>query len=405
MTTRRRFIQAAFGSSALVSLSAGVPQVLLGASARTQLNRDDKILIVIQLSGGNDGLNTVVPYSNDEYYKNRFTLAVEKNQVSKINDEVGFHPSLSGYAKLLEDQKLSVIQGVGYPNPNRSHFQSMDLWHTAHRSQESERLGWLGRVVDDRLGGDLAALHYGAEKQPLALATRTHPVASIQSLDQFRLNGSVDTGLARSIRRDIENPRKEKNELLGFIHESASVALKTSQRLENVLDDKTANDAFPRTPLGQKLAAVSQLIESGLPTRIYYVTHDGFDTHANQAAAHASLLKELGDATSALMDDLQKKGHGDRTALMTFSEFGRRVRENASRGTDHGTAAPLFLAGNKVKAGAFNTHPIMTDLDEGDLKHSIDYRSVYATVMEKWLGIESQSILGKKYKTLDLFDA
>ena len=403
MTTRRRFIQAAFGSTALVSLSSGVPSVLLGASARTCLNRDEKILVVIQLSGGNDGLNTVIPWADDEYYKNRFTLAIDKSVVSRIDDGIGLHPALSGFSELLDQQRLGIVQGVGYPEPNRSHFESMDLWHTAHRFQESSQLGWLGRCVDDHLPGELAALHYGGGKQPLALGTRNTPVPSITSLDQFRLRTGGNRALTGGITRDIRNSRGDDNQLLGFIHDSASVALRTSQRIESVLDDGQAALSFPQTRLGRKLAAVSRLIESGLPTRIYYVTHEGFDTHSNQAEAHASLLKELGDATAAFISDLDEKGHLDRTVVMTFSEFGRRVRENASRGTDHGTAAPLFLAGGRVRAGARNDHPSLTDLDQGDLKHSVDYRSVYASVLEDWLGVESLPILGKQFPKQELF--
>ena len=403
MTNRRQFIQATLGSTALVSLSMGVPEVLLGASAKAIENRDEKILIVIQLSGGNDGLNTVVPYGNDEYYKNRFTLAIAREQVQKINDQVGFHPSLSGFSELLEQNQLSLIQGVGYPNPNRSHFESMDLWHTAHRFQESSQLGWLGRCLGESIQGELPAVHYGGGKQPLALATRKQPAVTIRSLDQFRLDmGERNERLTRGIVSDMRQDRPVDNPLLGFVHESASVALSTSQRMESILDDD-ATKKFPATRLGKKLAAVSRLIDSGLPTRIYYVTHEGFDTHSNQAAAHAALLTELGDASQALMADLQEKGHSDRTLVMTFSEFGRRVRENASRGTDHGSAAPLFLFGGRVRSGPLNQHPSLTDLDQGDLKFSTDYRSVYATVLEEWLGVESQPVLGQQFEKLDLF--
>ncbi|MGI9518678.1 MAG: DUF1501 domain-containing protein [Pirellulaceae bacterium] len=404
MTNRRQFIQAAFGGTALVSLSTGVPQVLLGASARAALEPGEKILVVIQLSGGNDGLNTVIPFGDDEYYKNRFTLAIGRGQVSRIDDHIGLHPALNGFAEMLDAGQLSIVQGVGYPNPNRSHFESMDLWHTAHRVEEQIRLGWLGRCVDGQhLAGELPAIHYGEGRQPLALATREKPVASITSLDQFRLRTGGDRRLSQSILQDIDRPRNRDNQLLGFIHDSASVALRTSQRIENVIDNRGNNSNYPATRLGGKLQAVSQLIESGLQTRIYYVTHEGFDTHSNQLEAHAGLLQELGDATAAFMRDLNDKGHGDRTAVMTFSEFGRRVRENASRGTDHGTAAPLFVAGNKVKAGALNDHPSLTDLDQGDLKFTTDYRRVYATVLESWLGIDSQPILGGKFEQVDLF--
>ncbi len=403
MTTRRQFIQQTLGSSALVSLSASVPRVLLGASARTAVAPGENILVVIQLTGGNDGLNTVVPYGDDEYYKNRFTLAIGKGQVSKIDDHIGFHPALRGFAELLQDDQLSIVQGVGYPNPNRSHFESMDLWHTAHRVGDSPRLGWLGRCVDGgQLDSQLPAIHYGPDRQPLALATRTNPVPSITSLDQFRLNSHSDRQLSASIRGSIEQPRSSDNQLLGFIHESASVALRTSQRLENVVD-ADAGAGYPSTRLGRKLNAISQLIDSGLPTQIYYVTHEGFDTHSNQGPAHEGLLRELGDAMRAFVQDLKIKGHGGRTTVMTFSEFGRRVRENASRGTDHGTAAPMFLAGGRVQSGPLNRHPSLTNLQQGDLKFSIDYRQLYATVLEDWLKVDSQPILAQRFEKLELF--
>ena len=404
MTTRRQFILQTLGSSALVSLSANVPGVLLGASAKTAARPGENILVVIQLSGGNDGLNTVIPFGDDEYYKNRFTLAIGRNQVSKIDDHVGFHPALDGFSSLLDDGLLSVIQGVGYPNPNRSHFESMDLWHTAHRAQESPRLGWLGRCLDNQsLADQLPAIHYGGDRQPLALSTRAHPVPSITSLEQFRLKTGGDKKLTAQILQGIQQPRSPDNELLGFIHESASVALSTSQRLENIVDAEDSQNAYPQTRLGRKLRAISQLIDSGLPTQIYYVTHEGFDTHSNQGPAHEGLLRELGQATQAFVEDLKQKGHADRTAIMSFSEFGRRVRENASRGTDHGTAAPLFVAGGKVKSGLANKHPSLTDLEQGDLKFKIDYRQVYATILEKWLRVDSRAVLGKQFKTLDLF--
>ena len=403
MVTRRKMIQATFGGAALITAGAAAPPFLWGASRQASQKSDEKILVVIQLSGGNDGLNTVIPYANDEYYRNRFTLAIDKAQVAKIDDEIGWHPALSGFARLLDEGQLSVVQGVGYPNPNRSHFESMDLWHTAHRNTKEFPRGWLGRCVDAHLSGELPAIHYGGERQPLALTTRTKPVASIQSLDQFRLRLGDHQPLSQGIATNLTKQRSHSDDLLGFIHENASMAMTTSGKLESILSASDAMKRYPETSLGKKLAAVSQLIESGLPTRIYYVTHDGFDTHANQAAAHTALLQQLGDATQAFNEDLKNKGHAERTLLMTFSEFGRRVRENASRGTDHGTAAPLFLAGGRLKAGPLNQHPDMSDLDQGDLKFTVDYRRVYAAVLEDWLGVDSSEILGRSFEKLDLF--
>jgi uncharacterized protein (DUF1501 family) len=405
--SRRKFLQAAFGGTAIVSLSRFVPSVLMGASRATAggSGTDGRILIVIELGGGNDGLNTVVPFSDDEYYRNRFTLAVGRDSVLKVNDRIGLHPSLAGFANLLEKQQLGIVQGVGYPEPNRSHFESMDLWHTAHRSNDSPRLGWLGRCIDDApvLSGELAAIHYGEGKQPLALSTRTRPVASISSLEQFRLNAGDTRRFADNIRDDLKVRRAGDNALLGFVHESTGVALRTAEKIEKVLGNEGRGTRFPDHALGRRLAAISQLIASGLPTSIYYVTHNGFDTHANQRDAHASLLSQLGGAVEALMNDLAEQGNAGRTCVLMFSEFGRRVRENASRGTDHGTAGPVFLAGGNLLAGAVNGHPSLTDLDQGDLKFSVDYRSVYATVLEKWLGIPGGPVLGGDFKTLDLF--
>ncbi|HMO12923.1 MAG TPA: DUF1501 domain-containing protein [Pirellulaceae bacterium] len=406
MANRRQFIQASFSNAALISLSWQVPSFLVNATRSTTTKNADRILVVIQLSGGNDGLNTVIPYGDDAYYRNRFTLAIDQPAVLKINDYLGLHPALRGFSEMLDLRRLAIVQGVGYPNPNRSHFESMDLWHTAHRIAENRQLGWLGRCLEDHYGltQELPAIHYGDGKQPLALATRGTPAPSIANLDQFRLNIADRKGFLSGLRQDMSVRRpSDHNPLLGYIHDSAGIALKTSERLENIIETTRELAAYPATRLGRKLAAVSQLMDSGLGTRIYYVTHDGFDTHANQGTTHAALLQELGDAVLAFTNDLDKRGHLERTAIVSFSEFGRRVRENASRGTDHGAAAPLFIAGGDVNSGLLNEHPSLTDLDEGDLKFSIDYRRIYATLLDDWLGIDSESILGGRFPAFDLF--
>lgn len=403
MLNRRQIVQASLGGAALASISRRVPPTLWGQTARLAYDSGDNILVVVQLSGGNDGLNTVVPYADDEYYRNRFTLAIDRNRVSKIDDHIGFHPSLTGFSEMLESGNLSIVQGVGYPNPNRSHFESMDLWHTAHRQGAESQKGWLGRCVDDHWGDELSAIHYGGERQPLALATRNKPIPSIQSLDQFRLNIPNHPALANKISQALKRSRKFDRPLLDFIQQNAALAMTTSEQLESIIDTQASSRDYPSSPLGRKLSAVAQLIAAGLPTRVYYVTHNGFDTHANQANAHAVLLQQLGDATLAFQKDLAQQGHADRTLVLTFSEFGRRVRENASRGTDHGSAAPLFLTGGGLKPGPLNAHPSLLDLDQGDLKFTVDYRQVYATVLEDWLGVPSQSVLGDNFPKLELF--
>lgn len=400
MTSRRQFIQRTLGGSAAISLSGAMPTFLLGASRETSRRKGENILVVVQLSGGNDGLNTVVPYGDDEYYKNRFTLAIGKNTVHKVDDHVGLHPSLGGFSKLLEDGQLSIVQGVGYANPNRSHFESMDLWHTAHRIDEG-RLGWLGRTIDEGAFSEkLPALHFGGEVQPLALRNEKQPVPSIRSIDNFKLNAFRDKATRDLLKPLLKSARPGDNSLLSYVHESSNVALETSSKLEQISGRSGNRFGYPGSSLGQNLKAVAQLIGSGLSTQIYYTSLGGFDTHSNQAQAHGGLLTDLNNSISSFMNEIKSQGNGDRVTVLSFSEFGRRVRENASRGTDHGTAAPVFVFGNKVKAGMIGKHPSLKNLQDGDLKHQVDYRQVYSELLTNWLNVDPTPILGKKYSTL-----
>lgn len=399
---RRHFVNITAGTAAGIGFFQHVPTVF--ADTARQINSKEKVLVVVQLSGGNDGLNTVVPFSDELYYKNRFTLAIGKNAVRKINDQVGFHPSLNGFSELLEANQLSVIQGIGYPNPNRSHFESMDLWHTAHQTESRIPQGWLGKFLTKERGNnhEIPAIHFGAEKQPLALASESQAYPSIRSMERFRLNLGRNRNLKELIAQNVRQERNEENELLSFVQNTADSALKAGDRVEEVLKKKASNASYPGTQLAEKLKTVARMIHAEMPTTVYYVTHDGFDTHANQADAHAGLLSQLGDATNAFMQDLTQQGNQDRVLLMSFSEFGRRVRQNASQGTDHGTAGPVFLAGGSVKTGVIGSHPKLDDLDQGDLKFHTDYRQVYATILEKWFGVDSKNVLGDQFKPLDL---
>ena len=402
--SRRHFLKTSLASSAVISLSGAVPRFLLGASQPVSDASDEKIMVVVQLSGGNDGLNTIVPYGDDEYYRNRFTLAIGKQSVLKIDDHVGFHPALSGMDELIQNGKLSVVQGVGYPNPNRSHFESMDLWHTAHQVDEASPVGWLGRTVDSKMSGsNLPAVHFGRGLQPLALKTEQKPVPSIRSIDNFKLNVLRDRKIKDQLSDLVRTPRKTDNTLLSYVHESANVALETSHRLEGVSNDRQNEFNYPGTELGRNLGVIAQLIGSGLATRIYYTTLDGFDTHSNQAQSHQGLLNDLGNSVRAFVNQMEAQGNSKRVVLFAFSEFGRRVRENASRGTDHGTAAPVFVCGSEMPKGLIGRHPSLKDLDQGDLKFAIDYRSVYADLLENWMGIESQPIIGGQFKPVGLF--
>lgn len=398
MITRRKFLRASFGASAVVSIGGTAPQILLQAGAAESKPSDEKILVMVQLSGGNDGLNTVAPFKESAYRKARPTLAVQANDALKIDNSHGFHPAAQGLSNLLESNRLAIVQGVGYANPNRSHFESMDIWHTCQRKTAVRNDGWLGRFLDHTRQGDaldIPAIHLGHEKQPLALSSQDIRVPSVKSLDRFRLSDG-----AKQLRKTVNNIGKVAapgGDLLGFVQTSTGSALSASEQIEAASGQYKTGISYPDSGLAQKLKTVAQLIDSGLRTRIYYVTLDGFDTHSRQAPAHEALLRELGGALDAFVRDLDEHGHGDRVLTMSFSEFGRRLQENASEGTDHGAAAPAFLAGNQVKSGLIGKPPSLRDLQDGDVKFHTDFRRVYATVLDQWLGVESTPILGGKF--------
>ncbi len=402
-TSRRRFL-ATLGSSAVISLGGPVPRFLAQAAAAESTPAKDTILVVVQLTGGNDGLNTVVPFKHDAYLKARPKLAIPAKDVLKINDSIGLHKSARGLADLLEAGKLAIIQGVGYPDPNRSHFESMDIWQTCQRKGTPRTTGWLGRFLDASHKSsdiDVPAIHVGPEKQPLALAANNVRVSSFASPESFRLRDGDSGKVVEVIRKLSNHTEGTSDSLLGFLQSSTTSALSTSDRISAALRDYRTPVSYPESALAQRLKTIAQLIDAGLKTRVYYVELDGFDTHSQQAAAHAALLQQFGGAVRAFVDDVAHHGHGNRTLVMSFSEFGRRVAENASQGTDHGTAAPMFLAGARVRAGLIGDHPSLDDLQDGDVKFHTDFRQVYATLLQRWLGWSSKSVLGGEFKPID----
>ena len=399
---RRQFLKR---SPALFALGAAAPQFLLKAAWGDSSRNDGRILVVVQLSGGNDGLNTVIPYRNEIYRQSRPTLAVPAADVLKIEGELGFHPALRGFADLLEAGRLAIVQGVGYDNPNRSHFESMDIWHTCRRKEEPRPDGWIGRYLEQSRGdsaADVPAMHLGGEKQPFALASQTVRTPTIESVEQFRLQTRGEA--TREMVSDLASvERDEEDDLLGFVQSTTTSALSVAERFAADAAKAGPPSDYPATNLGRKLGTVSRLIANGLLTRIYYVELDGFDTHAQQGAAHEGLLRQVGDAIGKFMQDMDSKGLADRVLVMAFSEFGRRLAENASEGTDHGAAAPMFVAGTKVRSGLLGEHPSLTDLDQGDVRHHTDFRQVYAAVIEGWLGGASEVALGSRYRPFELF--
>lgn len=391
---RREFLQASSG----LAMGAALPMAFRRAAMAAEQSKRETVLVVIELTGGNDGLNTVVPFRDPLYKSARPQLNLASDKVLKIDRQLGFHPSLTGFSQLLEDSQLAIVQGVGYPNPNRSHFESMDIWHKATR-EKSERFGWLGRTTS-LAGSKLSAMSVGDGESPLALFSPAGPAASVRSLDSYRLKTGEDR---REMMEKFANRKPSTaNPLLSLVQNSTASAYETARRLESVAAGAKKTD-YPQTSLGKRLQLVGQLIAAELPERIYYVSHGGFDTHANQLDVHPRLLKELGDAVRAFQTDLKDQGHADRVVTMTFSEFGRRVKENGSGGTDHGVASQMMFVGPKVQTGVIGEHPRLDDLTDGDLKHHTDFRSVYATVLDQWLGVDAKAVLGRAFETVPVF--
>jgi uncharacterized protein (DUF1501 family) len=405
--TRRDFLRTGLGSSTLLACGAAVPTFL----ARSALAFDrakaaaGRVLVVLELSGGNDGLNTVVPYDDDEYRKHRRTTAVAANEVIKVDDRVGLHPSLGGLAKLLERNELAVVQGAGYPNPNFSHFESAAIWHTARMNPARGEPGWLGRYLGT-LGattGDTPAVHVCRAALPQALTGKDLQVPTVTDAEQVRRRlGFAAGGAARehlaALDRVAGLPRAGADSDLQFIRRSSLMTYASAARLEAVLQKAgPAGARYPAGELGRQLGLVAQLIKAGLTTSLYYTQLGGFDTHANQLATHPALLRQVGDALHGFLEDLRPAGDAKRVLVLVFSEFGRRPAETAGGGTDHGTAAPVFLAGPAVKAGLHGSHPDLADLLDGNLKSGIDFRRVYAAVL-RWLGCPMARVLPEKFE-------
>jgi uncharacterized protein (DUF1501 family) len=409
MSSRRAFLKSSLTASTLVSMGAPTVPAFLSQSARAASagKPNERVLVVVQLLGGNDGLNTVVPHGLDGYARNRRALRLPAGQVHKITKEVGLHPAMGQMAKLLEDGRLAIVQGVGYPNPDRSHFRSMEIWESARLEAGATETGWLGRAVDAnpaQPGQDVRALHVGGRSLPLALRSKHSEVPSVASLEQYRLRLSGSECDKRAGRAALDEvarlDRGADDPLLGFLRRSTLTAYESSKRLEQVTT--ATGPKYPAYGLAKRLELVASVIKAGFGTRIYYTSLDGFDTHANQLGTHAALLNELADSVAAFHADLAAAGHADRVAVLTFSEFGRRVRENASLGTDHGAAAPLFLVGPVATAGLVGEHPSLEALDDGDLKHHTDFRRVYAALLEDWLGCPAEPVLGPGFNPLPL---
>lgn len=393
--TRRQFLR----NSSLIAMSPAIPTFLSSTVRAATFDHQERILVVIQLDGGNDGINTVVPFADEGYAKHRKELQLKPNRLIRINDEVGLHRSLKPVADLLEDGKLAVVQGVGYPNPNRSHEVSMAIWQTARFDREEHKtFGWLGRSTDARARSDrrsnLDSILLGSENPPIALRGRRSTSVSLAHLDDLKLKSDLHL---KSTAND------GKGDLLSFARRASLDARATADLIDEVTKSSARDETtYPETQLASRLSSIAQLIKSGFKTPVYYAIQPGYDTHAAQLPSHARLLNELAGAMKAFQDDLQRAGVADRVLTFCFSEFGRRVKENASLGTDHGTAGPIFLTGEQVNAGLIGTPTDMTNLENGDLKLQFDFRQVYASLLEDWMSLKSESVVGGSFDKLKI---
>jgi uncharacterized protein (DUF1501 family) len=430
--TRRAFLHngALFASAALTvpaflqNAAFALPRAELGLSSIPGVD-EDRVLVVIQLSGGNDGLNTVIPFRDDNYRRVRPTIAIpsaDVHQLSRNAHDVGLHPAMTKLREMYDEGLCSVVQSVGYPNPNRSHFASMDIWHTAETTGTGD--GWIGKYIDSQCcgfgKGESGTPETNApaatkveppiaigRDMPLALQGRGTMPVSLESPDAFRWTGDRIDALADTYQQILDgSPLPEDDD-----HAPASFLLRTA------LDARVSSDTirkavavpslapYPRTQLGNQMSMVGSMIRAGMKTRVYYISLGGFDTHAGQGGSqgqHARLLTQLAEAVNAFYKDLTAQGNAGRVLSVCFSEFGRRVGQNASGGTDHGTAAPMFLFGPMLNAGVHGPNPNLRDLDAGDLKHQIDFRQVYAEVLDRWLATDSNAVLGSQYRHLNL---
>lgn len=398
--SRRTFLK----SAAMVAAASQFAPAFLARTAYAAPAGQSR-LVVIQLSGGNDGLNTVVPFGSPQYAQLRPTLGLPRDQILALDDQVGLHPNLTA-VKALYDQKLvAVVQGVGYPNPSRSHFQAMQIWQTAS-PDNSLSTGWLGRYDETSLRGQkLGALNFG-EQLPRSFWTEHTVVPSIGNLNNYQYltdPRAPDDRQAQldAIQRIFSSPIGHDG--ADYYRASALDAFQTATDLRGAVAGSRSQGAFPGTPFGRQLQLISQLAGSGLGTRVYYLSLGGFDTHANEKGTHDRLMKTLDEGLDAFTKDLQAQGLFGSTTIMTFSEFGRRAQENGSGGTDHGTAEPLLVIGGGVKGGLYGSYPSLADLDAGDLKFSTDFRAVYGTVVQDWLQADPAPIVGGAFPKLPLF--
>ena len=390
---RKEFLQ--IGSLATASLM--LPKFLKAFERPRMVPPGNKVVVVIQFSGGNDGLNTVIPVRNDIYYKERPKLGIAKESALLLTDEVGLNPALVDFKGLYDDGSLSILNNVGYPNPDRSHFRSMDIWQTASGSNDYLTTGWVGRYLDAQCRGCDKPTQAMELDDVLSLALKGEESKGLAFKDPKKL---YNTSNGKYL-KDITADHQKGEATIDYLYKTMSETLSSASYIYEQSKLHPTGEQYPDTSLGKDLKTIASLILSDINTKVYYVSLGSFDTHVNQEAQQKRLFTELNDAVKSFTADMKKNNRFQDVLMMTFSEFGRRVSQNASGGTDHGTASNMFFIGGGLKEkGLLNAMPDLADLNEGDLKHKVDFKSVYATVLNKWLGADDKLILGSSFDQL-----
>jgi len=395
MLRRREFLQV----GSLASAACMVPNFLKAFEKKAMVPPGNKVLVLLQLSGGNDGLNTVIPFRNDIYYRARPKIGILKDQALALTDEVGLHPALKSFKDLYDEGGLGILNSVGYPNPDRSHFRSMDIWHSASESNEYLYTGWLGRYLDAQCAGCDKPTYALEIDDVLSMALKGNEAKGLAMKDPKRLYTTANQKYFRemiSSHRDraVEQP-------VDYLYKTMAETVSSADYIYSQSRLHPSSSTYPKTELGKSFQTIASLIFSDINTKVYYVSLGSFDTHINQGGQQQRLFTEMNDAISSFIKDIKSNGRFNDVLITTFSEFGRRVSQNASGGTDHGTANNMFFIGGGLKQqGVLNPLPDLNDLQDGDLKHKVDFKNVYATMLKNWLNADDHKILGKQFDHL-----
>lgn len=392
---RRDFLK----QSSLASSLFFVPNFVKNIEYLSSQKINNKKLVIIQLSGGNDGLNTIIPYTNDIYYRSRPKLSIKKNNLLKVTDYLGFHESLQPLKNLYDQGYLSIINNVGYPNPNRSHFRSTDIWQTASGSKEHLTSGWVGRFLEQYNNNPYAAIELD---DSLSLIMKGEKKNGIATKNARILYHNTNTPFfSKILKNQTEEHLSEHN--LGYLYKTMIDAKSSAKYIYETTKTYKTSQEYPNNAFGNQLKTTAEFINSNLDTKVYYISMGGFDTHVNQNIRHKKLLEVYSSAIEVFINDLKKNDTFKDTLILTFSEFGRRVKQNAAGGTDHGAANNVFIMGENLnKKGIYNEAPNLSNLDKnGDLIYKIDFREIYATILNNWLNVNENTILNNSFNKLN----